>query len=71
MILALTISFSAIWIPIILTIVCFILGLTIINDADHGGDFGGDMVQVIGGMLLIIGIPFIWTLYFTVLYFLK
>ena len=71
MILALTISFSAIWIPIILTIVCFILGLIIINDADHGGYFGGDVVQVIGGMLLIIGIPFIWTIYFTVLYFLK
>ena len=68
MILALTISFSAIWIPIILTIVCFILGLTIIDD---GGYFGGDMVQVIGGILLIIGIPFIWTIYFTVLYFLK
>jgi hypothetical protein len=71
MILALTISISAIWLPIIPTIVCFIFGLIIINDAAHGGYFGGDMVQVIGVMLLIIGIPFIWTIYSTVLYFLK
>jgi len=69
MILAITISFSSIWIPIVLTIIAFILGLHILNDADHGY-FGGDIVQAIGGMLLIIGIPFIWTSYFTVLYFL-
>ena len=71
MILALTISISAIWLPIILTIVCFILGLTIINAADHNAYYGRDVIKVISGMLMVICIPLIWTFYFTVLYFLK
>jgi hypothetical protein len=71
MILALTITFSAIWIPIILSIITFILTLFILNDESRGGWLGGELALVLGTILLIIVIPFFWTSYFTVLYFLK
>jgi hypothetical protein len=69
MILALTITFSSIWIPIILSIACVIFGLVNLNDA--GSTWLGDLGLVLLGLFCLICAFFVWTLYFTVLYFLK
>jgi hypothetical protein len=70
MILALTISFSAIWIPIILTIALVIFGDKNLCD-ESDGSFLGDFGLALLGIFCFICAPFIWTSYFTVLYFLK
>jgi hypothetical protein len=70
MILALTISFSSIWIPIILSIALVIFGGKNLCDADDGSLFG-DFGLALLGIFCFICAFFIWTLYYTVLYFLK
>ena len=70
-ILAPTISFSAIWIPVVLTIITFIFALFILNDESGDGWYGGELALALGVTLLIIVIPFFWTSYVTVLYFSK
>ena len=70
MILALTITFSSIWIPIILSIALAIFGGKNLNDASDGSLFG-DFGLALLGVFCFICAFFIWTLYFTVLYFLK
>jgi len=69
MILALTITFSSIWIPIVLSIACFIFGLINLNDS--GSTWLGDLGTALLGLFCLIFAFFVWTLYFTVLYFLK
>lgn len=71
MILAITISFSSIWIPIILSIACFIFGSMIFILNDSGSTWLGDLGTALLGIFCFICAFFIWTLYFTVLYFLK
>ncbi len=63
--LAILISFSPWWIPIVLSI---IWGLLMINSASNDGGWFAGFAQFIG---FCIGLPVIWAIFFAVMYFCK
>jgi len=64
-----TITISTIWIPIVVSIVLFIFGVTNLKDASSG--WFGDIGLFFLGVLCVVGVVLTWTSYYTVLYFLK
>ena len=65
-----TITFSPIWVPIVATILVFIFGLTCAKGSKEG-TFGDPILAIASFLCFFAGIPFVWTIYFSVLYFLK
>ena len=64
-----TITIPTIWVPIVVSIVLFILGIENMRGAPNGwfGDIGSFFV----GVVLVFGIVLTWTSYYTMLYFLR
>jgi len=69
MILALTILFSSIWFPIVVSVIFMGFSLYCLYEGLKGSY--GDLFLQMLGIMFIMGIPLMWTLYFSVLYFLK
>lgn len=65
-----TITFSAIWFPIVATILVFIFGLMCAKGSQRG-TFGDPILAIASFLCFFAGIPFVWTIYFSMLYFLK
>ena len=63
------ITIPAIVIPIIASILLFLSVIYYVNEGMKDDWF--TMFAFIFAVISLLGIPFVWTLYFTVLYFLK
>ena len=63
------ITIPAIVIPIIASIVLFLFAIYFVNEGMKNSWF--TIFALLLTVISLLGIPFVWTLYFTVLYFLK
>ena len=65
------ITIPAIVIPIIASILLFLSVIYYVNEGMKDDWFTMFMFALILAVISLLGIPFVWTLYFTVLYFLS
>jgi hypothetical protein len=65
-----TITFSTIWFPIIASVLVSVFGLMCAKGSKEG-TFGDPILAIASFLCFFVGIPFVWTIYFSVLYFLK
>jgi len=62
------ITIPAILIPFVISVVLFIFVVYFVNEGTKGT--WDDIFAFLLAVISLLGIPFVWTLYFTVLYFL-
>lgn len=56
-----TITFSAIWVPIVATVLVFIFGLMCAKESQRG-TFGDPIFAIASFLCFFAGIPFVWTI---------